>query len=213
VSVKLSSVDEYLDKTAGTITEAFKGLLKALWAGGTLPRTALLVAPPLVAGAAAFHALGGGGISEGKRQAETLSYRINRNLNSLTDRIRADELVGESFASTLGGDTAKRLVGLTTDMFSKGYDTLKDKLVTSPARHAVFEALKREDPILGETDNKTLLEAYHTMSKVAPTLSTDKNAVRSFLTQAAVSGGGLDYNTIKGIADAETAVGRARNPQ
>ena len=209
---KLSSVDEYMNKTAAggaAVGEALKMLMKTFWEA-PVGRAALIGIPTLAAGSMLWHGLGGGGVTEGKRQADTMSYRINRGLNTLTDRIRADEIVGESFAKTLGSGTADKLIGLTTDMFGKTYDTLKDNIVVSPARHAIFEALKKEDPILNEADNKTLLEAYHTMSKVAPTLATDKNAVRSFLTQAVVSGGGLDYNTIKGIADAESSVARAK---
>lgn len=206
----IPSVDEYLAKTAaaGTIGEAASMLLKSLWRA-PVGKAAIIGIPTLLAGSALWRGLGGGGVTEGRRQADTLSYRINRSLNTLTDRIRADEIAGESFAKTLGSTTADKLVGLTTDMFGKAYDTLKDNAVASPVRHAIFNVLKKEDPILRQADNKTLLEAYHTMSKVAPTLATDKNAVRSFLTQAVVSGGGLDYNTIKGIADAETSVARA----
>lgn len=206
---KLSSVDEYLEKAAGGVATAFSELMKTLWKA-PVGKAALIGIPTLAAGSALWHGLGGGGITEGENQSKTLSYRINRGLNTLTDRIRADEIIGESFGKTVGSESARQLIGLTTDMFGKAYDTLKDNMVVSPARVAIFEALKKEDPILNEADNKTLLEAYHTMSKVAPTLATDKNAVRSFLTQAVVSGGGLDYNTIKGIADAEASVARAQ---
>jgi len=44
------------------------------------------------------------------------------------------------------------------------------------------------------------------MTSVAPFLSRDKNAVRSFLRAAAMSGSGLDFNTIKLLAEAERAV-------
>ena len=210
---KLSSVDEYLEKVAGGGGGGMaSAVLKALGNFVSTPTgRAISVGIPLaIGGSMLWHGLGGGGITEGKRQAETMSYRINRNLNSLTDRIRADEIIGESFGKTVGSESAKQLIGLTTDMVGKAYDNLKDTMVTSPVRSAIFNALKKEDPILNEADNKTLLEAYHTMSKVAPTLATDKNAVRSFLTQAVVSGGGLDYNTIKGIADAESSVANAK---
>ncbi len=96
-------------------------------------------------------------------------------------------------------------------MVSKGYETIRDRLSLSPTRHKIFNALKKEDPDLAYADNKTLMEAYHTMSNIAPTLSTDKNAVKSVLRLAATSGGGLDYMTIKGIADAETAINKAKD--
>jgi len=164
-------------------------------------------------GGLALKATGVAGGLEGQQAGQTMGYRINRSLNSLYDRVKADEAFGESFAESLGGDSAKSLMGLAKDMATKGYQTLKDKFDLSPTRKSIFGALKKEDPTLAMADNKTLLEAYHTMAKVAPTLSTDKNAVRSFLTEAATSGmGGLNFQTIKGIADAESAVNNAINP-
>ena len=44
------------------------------------------------------------------------------------------------------------------------------------------------------------------MKNFAPTLSTDKNAVKSFLRQAVQHDGGVDFMSIKGLADAEAAV-------
>lgn len=209
---KIASVEKYLEKQgAGPLVST---IWKALGDAMSTPLgKALTVGIPIgIGGSMLWHGLGGGGVSEGARQGDTLSYRINKNLNSLVDRVRADEVFADSAAKAMGKGTADKVMGLVTDWAGKAYDTAKDTMVTSPVRHALFESLKKEDPILADTDNKTLLEAYHTMAKVAPTLATDKNAVRSFLTQAAVSGGGLDYNTIKGIADAELAVRKANAP-
>jgi hypothetical protein len=74
------------------------------------------------------------------------------------------------------------------------------------ARDAIIGDLKRNDPVLAGADDQTLMEAYHTMSRFAPVLSTDKNAVRSFLRQAVTSGSGPDFMSIKLVADAERAV-------
>jgi hypothetical protein len=75
------------------------------------------------------------------------------------------------------------------------------------ARNAILQLLKTEDPVLSQADDKTLMEAFHTMCRVAPVLSTDKNAVRSFLRQAVTSGsGGVDFTTIKLLAESERAV-------
>lgn len=74
------------------------------------------------------------------------------------------------------------------------------------ARQAILQQLKQEDAVLSNADDKVLMEAYHTMTRFAPVLSTDKNAVRSFLRQAVMSGNGADYSTIKHLADSERAV-------
>jgi hypothetical protein len=74
------------------------------------------------------------------------------------------------------------------------------------AREAIIGDLKRTDSVLAGADDSTLMEAYHTMTRFAPVLSTDKNAVRSFLRQAVMSGSGPDYMSIKLLADSERAV-------
>lgn len=220
---QFTSVDEYMEKVAapapappgvklknvvGPVTSEI-GQLGKWWKGlsrGGKWGVGLGGATLLGAGA-----LGLGGLLGGDRPGDTISYKINRGMHGLLDRIRADEQVGESFAKTVGSGAAESLMGLTKDIMSKGYDTMKDTLALSPVRKKIFNVLRKEDDILNMADNKTLMEAYHTMANVAPHLSTDKNAVKSVLRMAATSGGGLDYTTIKGIADAEAAVAKAKN--
>lgn len=74
------------------------------------------------------------------------------------------------------------------------------------AREAIIGDLKKTDSVLANADDTTLMEAYHTMTRFAPVLSTDKNAVRSFLRQAVMSGSGPDFMSIKLISDAEHSV-------
>lgn len=217
MAVKLSSVEEYFEKHA-----AKAGLLATLKGAKTIGQfvaplgRALLrprVAIPLAAGGVGLGIAGATGVLGGiggERAGSTMSYRVNRALNTLYDRIRADEVAAEAFAQNLGSSTADKLVGLTSDVITKGYESLKDTLQTSPVRKMIFTALKKEDPTIADAPNSALLEAYHTMAKVAPTLSTDKNAVKSFLREAIVSGGGVDYNTIRGVAEAEAAVNKVR---
>ncbi len=197
---RLTSVDEYLEKIAG-VKDIFAPLATAL---GKRP---LLTATALGVGGGALGTVGILQMAGGDRPGDTLSYRVNRALHSLTDRIRADEQFGEAFAKEIGSSSAKSMIGLAKDVVTKGYETMKDALSTSPVRQSIFATLKREDETIGGADNKVLLEAYHTMSRFAPTLSTDKNAVKAFLRVAATSPeGGVDYNTIKTLAEAENAV-------
>lgn len=209
------SPEKYFEKTAGPIAKAILPTAAKMWSAVKTPRfyiPAAIGAGVLTAGGLATGFTGLDAAAEGKRPGDTLSYRIDRNLHSLYDRIKADEQFGQGFASNLGKESAKALIGLTTDMVSKGVETFKDRTQMSPARKLIFTTLQKEDPNLALADSKTLLEAYHTMSQVAPTLSTDKNAVRSFLTESVTSGmGGLNFNTIKGIAEAESAVNKARS--
>jgi hypothetical protein len=203
VTKRLTEIDEYLEKVAAGKFPSpglFEGILN-------------IIKRRPVASAAVGLGLGGLGTlgvlhaAGGDLPGQTLSYRVNRELNSLTDRIRADEQFGEAFAKQLGSSSANELIGLTKDMMTKGYETMKDSLSLSPARSAIFDSLRSEDPDLAATDKGTLMEAYHTMSRFAPTLSTDKNAVKSFLRTVATSPeGGTDFNTIKLLAEAENAI-------
>lgn len=216
---RYTNVDEFLEKKAGgakNVVTGKAGLLTGtigdvgkLWKGLGKPGKAGVIAGGL--GLLGAGALGLGGLLSGDRPGDTLSYRVNKGLHGLLDRIRADEAVGESFAKALGSSSADKLMGLTSDIVTKGYESLKDTLVTSPTRKLIFNALKKEDEILRATPNKDLLESYHTMTKVAPTLSTDKNAVKSFLRVAATTPGGVDFMTVKNLAEAEKAVSQAKS--
>lgn len=106
---------------------------------------------------------------------------------------------------SLGKSVGEAGAGLVRDIASKAL-SLVGGIGDQSARTAIIQALKAEDPILAEADDKALMEAYHTMVRFAPMLSTDKNAVRSFLRQAVMSGSGPDYASIKLLADSEHAV-------
>jgi len=147
--------------------------------------------------------------SEKSRQSQTVSYLTNKALFGLADRIRLDEVAAEAFTKSLASGSATELLGLTKDVVSKNYENVKT-LFTSPARKELFEEIRRETPELKNVPLTKLQEAYHTMVKFAPTLAQDKNAVKSFLTQAAVSATGIDYNAIRGIAEAERAINNAK---
>lgn len=199
---RLSSLDDYLEKHAAPLPGAglFEGLLNIVKRRPMLSAAAGLGIGGL-GGAGAFQVMGG------DRPGDTLSYRVNRALHGLTDRIRADEQFGEAFAKQLGSTSASELVDATKDIVGKAYSSAKDTLTLSPTRTAIFETLRAEDPDLASADSNALSEAYHTMTRFAPTLSTDKNAVKSFLRTVATSPeGGTDFNTIKLLAEAENAI-------
>lgn len=187
-------------KSVGTAIKAAPWYVKyPLVVGGTLAAASSLGAP-----------LGFPGIfGEKTRQAETVSYLTNKALHSLATRIRLDEIAAESFTKALASSSANEVLGLTKDVLSKNYENIK-ALITSPARKQLFDIIKKETPELQNVPVAKLQEAYHTMTKIAPTLSQDKNAVKSFLAQAVVSATGVDYNTIKNLAEAEAAVNKAK---
>jgi hypothetical protein len=106
---------------------------------------------------------------------------------------------------TFGKEMGTTGANLLRDMANKAMETASHA-GDEAARQAILGELKKTDSVLANADDKTLMEAYHTMSRFAPVLSTDKNAVRSFLRQAVMSGSGPDYMSIKLLADSERAV-------
>lgn len=142
-----------------------------------------------------------GGISGG------LSKLIERKLYGQEFGQRQDALGigGRKAIEAAGSELGKSSVGLLRDIANKAMNAI-GHAGDAGARTAILGDLKRTDPVLSNADDGTLMEAYHTMTRFAPTLSTDKNAVRSFLRQAVMSGAGPDFMSIKLIADAERAV-------
>jgi hypothetical protein len=114
-------------------------------------------------------------------------------------------LGGAAAIQTFGKEMGTTGANLLRDMANKAMETASHA-GDEAARQAILGELKKTDSVLANADDKTLMEAYHTMSRFAPVLSTDKNAVRSFLRQAVMSGSGPDYMSIKLLADSERAV-------
>lgn len=114
-------------------------------------------------------------------------------------------LMGNAAMGSFGKEMGATGAGLLRDIGNKAMAAI-GAMGDQSAREAILKQLKREDPILRDADDKVLMEAYHTMQRFAPTLSTDKNAVRSFLRQAVMNGVGPDYASIKLLADTERAI-------
>ena len=114
-------------------------------------------------------------------------------------------LMGTHALQTFGKEMGTSGANLLRDIANKAVESVRH-MGDSSAREAIITNLKRTDSVLANADDKTLMEAYHTMTRFAPVLSTDKNAVRSFLRQAVMSGSGPDYMSIKLLADSERAV-------
>jgi hypothetical protein len=112
---------------------------------------------------------------------------------------------GAAAISAFGKEMGTTGANLLRDIASKAVETASHA-GDEAARRAILGDLRQSDSVLSAADDKVLMGAYHTMSRFAPVLSTDSNAVRSFLRQAVMSGSGPDYMSIKLLADAERAV-------
>lgn len=138
---------------------------------------------------------------------KALGTRIERSLSGREFGERQDpaRMLGQATINSLGKGMGQIGADLLKDMATKAVSATR-KLRNDSARTAIIDQLKHEDMILREADDQELMEAYHTMTRFAPVLSTDKNAVRSFLRQAVMSGTGPDYVTIKLLVDSERAI-------
>lgn len=96
-----------------------------------------------------------------------------------------------------------------TDALSVAKEKIKSKITVEPKQKAIIESLQETDDIIKKAPTQQVNEAYDLMKSHAPTLSTDKGVVRDFVRRA-VQFEGVDYNTVKQLADAETSVLRAR---
>lgn len=114
-------------------------------------------------------------------------------------------MIGAGAATQFGKTLGTMGAELLQDMASKAVSAM-GSVGTNAARSAIIDQLKKDDPVLSTAQDATLMEAYHTMVRFAPVLSTDKNAVRSFLRQAVMSGSGVDFASIKLLAESERAV-------
>lgn len=143
----------------------------------------------------------------GKGIANGLSDLVQKKLfgQDIGQRQDAMGMAGGAALKSFGAEIGKSSVGLLRDIANKAMDAIGHAGDAS-ARQAILGELKRTDSVLAAADDATLMESYHTMQRFAPTLSTDKNAVRSFLRQAVMSGTGPDFMTIKHLADSERAV-------
>lgn len=158
-------------------------------------------------GSGAMGSLGAIGGAPGKGVAQGLSDMVQKKLFGQEIGQRQDALgvAGGAALKSFGAEIGKSSVGLLRDIASKAMDAIGHAGDES-ARQAILGDLKRADSVLAQADDALLMESYHTMQRFAPTLSTDKNAVRSFLRQAVMSGSGPDFMTIKHLADSERAV-------
>ena len=111
--------------------------------------------------------------------------------------------VGKSFGEGIGNSLH--------NMVDKIMNKNKRVIFDEPQRKMIIHQLMTEDNLIGRMPEEKVLEAYKSMVDVAPTLSTDKNAVKSFLRAVSMAPeGGVDWNTLKGLADAEKSVLQAK---
>lgn len=112
-----------------------------------------------------------------------------------------------------GSEAAKAGIGGIVGLLRGAGRKLKNTLYLDNRRHQLVENIVDNDPIISVFERENpgqSYNAYSTMASVAPTLSLDPNVVTSFLREAAQTGGPLNHLTVKQLAEAEHAVGKAQ---
>lgn len=137
---------------------------------------------------------------------QTLGKRIQKAVvPTMREREKLDEEAATAFAKSVGKELGTKTIGLMADVLSKAVQAPAE-LMGNRARAGVFQTLQTEDDVISQADPQQLAEAYHTMVRFAPTLATDKNAVKTFLRESVLYGTGPNFMSIKQLADAERAI-------
>jgi hypothetical protein len=202
--VVTADAKSFIEKRAALQQEkTAQGALKAITGIGSL--FGKVVPKNMSTGAALGGAAGLAGL--GILAGPTLDALGEKVKDRLVPTNMQDQMLDEgasSFAKAVGSQTGQSTVGLLGDIMSKAVSGVT-ALPRALARSNMFEQLQQEDDVLAQADPQSLQEAYHTMVRFAPTLATDKNAVRSFLRESVLYGTGPNVITIKQLADAERA--------
>jgi hypothetical protein len=130
----------------------------------------------------------------------------------------ANELMKSKAVEGLGSGVGKAVgeqgIGGIRKLLGAGAQAIKERFFTDPKRDKILQNVLDSDPDIAAYHREKpegVQQAYSTMRRFAPTLSTDPNVVTAFLRGAAMLGGPLDHNVIKGLAEAEMAVQKAHN--
>jgi hypothetical protein len=146
--------------------------------------------------------MGMGALGAGAGAAGTLAaQRYMNGTPSASDTPMGQGAGGGVFGSFIGGIGSSIGKELTSSAWKAG-----KRAINSGDPDAVFSSTIKQDDMLAGADKKMLSGAFETMRRFAPTLASDPNAVQAFLREAATTGSGVNYNTIKLLAEAERAV-------
>lgn len=127
----------------------------------------------------------------------------------------APALAGGFFGG-VGKETASAGIGAIGKLIKSTISALQNKFRFNQQREELLNTIVENDPIVSVFEAEapgSTAQAYETMKRFAPNLSLDPNVTTSFLREAAQTGGSLNYQTVKHLADAESAVYGALNPR
>lgn len=124
------------------------------------------------------------------------------------------DVLANGLAQDLGSNIGAESVRQIRNLIMESAASIHDSTVKQQQRRKLLQLVMKNDPVIATYAHQNpgkLIAAYMTMRKFAPELSTDINVVTSFLRQAVLSGGVMDVNVIKTLAEAEAGVHKANN--
>lgn len=118
----------------------------------------------------------------------------------------------EGFAKEVGKGIAQSGIAALGKLIRGTARTVKERMVLDKRREALVDHIMQFDPIVSVQERVnpgSTIQAYSTMVKFAPTLSTDPNVVTSFLREASQSEGGINPLTVQQLAKTEESINKA----
>jgi hypothetical protein len=106
-------------------------------------------------------------------------------------------------AKSLGDVLANKLVADPIDALHR---TMNRRFYDEPEWKSNFDKTVQSDPMLQnllQQNPDALHNAFHTIKRFSPTLAKDHLATRSLLRHVAMSGGEMDFGTMKMLAETE----------
>ena len=186
------------DKTVQGFLPAISNALKAGYQRSPIGFMGGVGALALTVGVGALGSAAGRG-----KLGETWSYRRAKDLYGIQDRIQAPDIAAKRFlegaADTAGRDLASAISGGTSRAAQGAFDMTAGNL----HRNSVFNRVVASDDVLNSTDPDYLRQVFRTVSNTSPHIASDPIALKSVLREATLSGSGMDYATIKNIAETE----------
>lgn len=118
------------------------------------------------------------------------------------------DIGGEKLMEGAGKAVGEQLVNLGLSAIGGTVSSV----FSSYGRRRLLENLLETDTVLADAVRRnpamreTLVQAFGTMQRFAPSLTDDMNAVRSFLREVVLGGGHVNYAVIKHLVDTQKAI-------
>jgi len=144
-----------------------------------------------------------------KPTAQSAGYDLQKSIFGLGDRVKAPDAIAESAAKEFGKQTGSYAGTLLQGMVDGGINMGREQASWGPQRKRIFDQLMMSDPVISRADPEMVLQAYHSMKRFAPLLSTDQHAAQAFLREAVLHEGAMNYNTMGALSKAESEARRA----